>query len=102
MKIAINVEPTRLVIIPDDLDKIGYLRAAASNVLIEQVTKAFADNEPQMLTGKFNQPLGEIITIHKVLDEIKMMMISKVYNNKRVLEVEAAGFEIIPGLLDLY
>jgi dGTPase len=102
LKIATKVDPARLAKIPDEIGKIGYLRAGAINALIEQVTKAFADNEPRMLTGEFNQPLGEIIESHKVLDEIKTLMVEKVYNNKRVLEVEAAGFEIIPGLLDLY
>lgn len=102
LKIATKVDPKRYAELTDEVRQIGYLRAAALNALIAQVTKAFADNEPKMLAGKFDQPLGEIIDSHAELEEIKDLMTEKVYTNKRVLEVEAAGFEVIPGLLDLY
>jgi dGTPase len=37
-----------------------------------------------------------------VLDEIKDLSIRSIYRNRPVLEIEAAGFEVLAGLLDIF
>ena len=101
-KIATKVSKSRLDEIPDRVDQIAFLRAAAINELVKQVTVAFAEHEPEMLTGQFDQPLTEVIDAHLVLEEIKKCMSELVYSQPGVVEIEAAGFTVIPGLLDLY
>lgn len=101
-RIAQKMPKDRLDRIPDPTDKIAYLRAAAINALIDEVIDEFKKREPAMLKGKFTKALGDGIPSRGVLKEIKDLMKVKVYCNRGVLEVEAAGFQIIPGLLDLF
>lgn len=101
-KIATKVSKSRLEEIPDRVDQIAFLRAAAINELVKQVTAAFAEHEPAMLRGQFDQPLTSVINSHPVLEEIKKCMSELVYSEPGVVEIEAAGFTVIPGLLDLY
>lgn len=101
-KIATKMPKDRLDRIPDPTDKIAYLRAASINALIDEVIAEFEKHEQGILEGKFTKALGDGIFSHGVLEEIKDLMKAKVYRNRGVLEVEAAGFQIIPGLLDLF
>ena len=100
--IATDVKQSDLDLRNDDLARIGYLRAIAIRQLVLQVVEVFLDNEEGLLNGKFDMPLSEEIRCHKELNEIKKTMRQNVYNTRSVLETEAAGFQIIPGLLDLF
>ncbi len=100
--IATKVEDSRLEAEHDDVTRIGYLRAVAIARLVEQVTEVFAENEASMLEGKFDESLSELIPSAGSLADIKTTMKKTVYVTRNVLETEAAGFEIIPGLLDLF
>lgn len=87
--------------IRDPRQKIGYLRAVAIGVLIEQCAAAFAEHAAAIGDGRFDQPLVERVPAAALVDEIEAMMRSRVYNSRSVLAVEVAGFEVINGLLGI-
>lgn len=81
-------------------EEIGYLRARIIGKLIEETTKVFLEHEPEILAGAYDQPLINELACKPVLDEIKNLSVSQIYQNRPVLEIEAAGFEVLGGLLD--
>ncbi|PTX22564.1 dGTPase [Pontibacter mucosus] len=81
-------------------EEIGYLRARIINKLIEETTAIFLQHEEAMLAGTYDKPLINEVSSKPVLDEIKDLSIRLIYQNRPVLEIEAAGFEVLGGLLD--
>ncbi|WP_018476221.1 dGTP triphosphohydrolase [Pontibacter roseus] len=81
-------------------EEIGYLRARIIGKLIHETTQIFLQHEPEMLAGTYDKPLVNELSCKPVLDEIKDLSISLIYRNRPVLEIEAAGFEVLGGLLD--
>jgi len=88
--------------IPSNHEKISYLRANVINTLINECVSIFSENEQSILSGEFNESLIDLSQHSKVIDEIKKVSFEKVYSNQKVLEIEAAGYEILGGLLDLF
>jgi dGTPase len=86
----------------DENDKIGYLRAKAISVLIDELVSAFLDEEENILNGKFEEDLISCISKAGQLAYIKNLSIEKIYSYKSVVEREAAGYEVLGGLLDTY
>jgi dGTPase len=95
-------QPEKLNKIPSEKEKIGVLRAVAIHTLIAEATEAFMENEPEMLKGEFDQALTELIPAAGVLNSITKFSIKNIYQSRQVLEKEAAGFEVIDGLLDAF
>ena len=83
----------------DNRRKIKYLRGDALNVLIGKIAKLFIEKEKELLEGKFDSSLIDYIDAKDVLDKIKKHDQEKVYRSRQVLEIEAAGFEMLPGIL---
>ncbi|MFO7446753.1 MAG: deoxyguanosinetriphosphate triphosphohydrolase [Ignavibacteriaceae bacterium] len=83
-------------------DKIGYLRAKSISVLIDELAAAFLAEEENMLAGKFEGELISIIDKAAQLEHIKKLSVEKIYSYKSVVEREAAGYEVLGGLLDTY
>jgi dGTPase len=79
--------------------KLGVLRAMAINKLLDECTAAFLDFETSILEGKFDQALTDIIPSQQALKIITEVSIKKIYRAKQVVEIEAAGHEVLPGLL---
>ncbi len=79
--------------------KLGVLRAMAINKLLDECTTAFLDFETSILEGKFDQALTDIIPSQQALKVITEVSIKKIYRAKQVVEIEAAGHEVLPGLL---
>lgn len=94
--------PDKLDEIPGRKEKIGVLRALTIQTLVEQVTKAFIENEKQILAGGFDRALTGEIPATKVLDKISSFSIERIYRSRQVMEKEAAGFEVISGLLETF
>ncbi|WP_353935912.1 deoxyguanosinetriphosphate triphosphohydrolase [Reichenbachiella agariperforans] len=94
--------PDKLEKIPSDKEKIGVLRAVAIQVLIEESTQVFLENEEAILAGTFDQALTDLIPSTPVLQEISNFSIQNLYQSRQVLEKEAAGFQVIDGLLEIY
>ena len=94
--------PEKLNGIPGDKEKIGVLRAVTIQVLVEQVTKIFLENEVDILSGQFDTALTGKIPAAAALDKISDFSIENIYRSRQVLEKEAAGFEVISGLLETF
>jgi dGTPase len=86
----------------DNNDKIGYLRAKAINSLIYQVTDAFINKEEEILSGSCNDDMLTLIPGGKQLEHIKELSKDRIYSYKSVVEREAAGYEVLGGLLDTF
>ncbi|PJA97689.1 MAG: deoxyguanosinetriphosphate triphosphohydrolase [Ignavibacteriales bacterium CG_4_9_14_3_um_filter_30_11] len=83
-------------------DKIGYLRAKTISNLVMQLSYCFADNENIILEGKMYDDLISHIPANKAILRIKNISVEKIYSYKNVIEREAAGYEVIGGLLDIF
>lgn len=80
-------------------EKIGVLRALAIGELIDACTQIFLDHEQNILDGKFDQALTELCEFKDALKKISEVSLSKIYRARQVVEIEAAGHEVLPGLL---
>lgn len=83
-------------------EKIGLLRAMAINILIDQCADVFIHHEKEILNGSFDKALSDLVDSKQVLDQIKGLSIEKIYRSRPVLETEAAGFEVLEGLLESF
>lgn len=88
--------------IKETSEQISYLRAKAINKLVNEVVEVFMLNYKEIMNGTFDLPLTEKILSKKKFKEIKNISKSKIYNYQLVREIEAAGFEVLGGLLDVF
>ncbi len=86
----------------DEADKIGYLRAKSINGIISALTEAFLAKEKNILAGKFENDLISVTRFSKQLERIKTISVKKIYSHESVVEREAAGYEVLGGLLDVF
>lgn len=86
----------------DKRETIGYLRAKAINSLVHQIAKVFLENEGKILKGAFDSNISDLIESNYLLDEIITLSMNKIYSHKPVIQIEAAGFKVLPGLLDTF
>jgi len=80
-------------------EKIGFLRALAIGDLMSECAALFLENEGGMLSGKFDQALADHCTSRNGLKNIIQVSVKKIYRARQVVEIEAAGHEVLPGLL---
>jgi len=83
-------------------EKIEYLRAKAIGAIIEQVHQCFMENEDRILAGAFAEELLDAIPAAEAMRALKECGETQVYVSKPVIEVEAAGFEVLGGLLEAF
>ncbi|MFY0591483.1 dGTP triphosphohydrolase [Roseivirga sp.] len=83
-------------------EQIGLLRALAIGELIAQCETLFLDNEQNILSGKYDISLTDAILAEPALLEIKKVSIDKIYRSRNVVEIEAAGFNVLNGLLETF
>jgi dGTPase len=81
-------------------EKLGMLRAMAIGELIDSCTAVFLSHDQQLLEGTFDQALTELCDYHQTLKEITTVSIEKIYRARHVVEIEASGHQILPGLLE--
>lgn len=81
-------------------EKIGFLRALAIGDLMEECTTLFLDHENDILTGKFDRALADDCHSKDALKNIIDVSVEKIYRARKVVEIEAAGHQVIPGLLE--
>lgn len=86
--------------ITDKENKMGYLRAKIINILIEEIIEIFKINIENIENGNFNSTLIGMIEFQNELKSLKEISFEKLYSYRPVLEIEAAGFSIINGLLE--
>ncbi len=88
--------------IKDAGEKVGYLRAKAINVLVDEVITVFKDNYKDIMSGVFDSELTDLISSVDILEgEIKKSNIF-LYNRNPVIEIELAGYQVIYGLLERF
>lgn len=81
-------------------EKIGYLRALAIGDLMDECASLFLDHEQEILAGTFDQALVDHCSSKGALKEIIKVSIEKIYRARQVVEIEATGHEVLPGLLE--
>jgi dGTPase len=81
-------------------ERIGYLRALAIADLMDECSALFLEYEKNILNGTFDQALCDVCASRDSLKQIITISIEKIYRARSVVEIEAAGHEVIPGLLD--
>ena len=81
-------------------EKIGYLRALAIGDLMDECSSSFLDHEEAILNGTFDMALADYCPSKQGLKEIIKISVEKIYRARQVVEIEAAGHEVLPGLLE--
>jgi dGTPase len=79
--------------------KLGALRAMTIGVLIDACTEVFVDHEKSILDASFDQALTDICRHKEPLNAIARISVEKIYRTHSVVEIEAAGHEILPALV---
>ena len=83
-------------------ERIEYLRAKAIGAIIEQVHQCFMTHEDAILAGAFAEELLDAIPAADAMRALKECGEQQVYVSRPVVEVEAAGFEVLGGLLEAF
>lgn len=85
----------------DPNESIAYLRTKAIGVLIEKCTEVFWQNREAMLAGEFEKSLVDAIPeMQEALKRIASVSVEKIYNARKVIELEIAGYRIMSGLVE--
>ena len=95
-------DPKKLKEPRTNTQNLGALRAIAIGELIKETVEVFAQYEESMCKGNFDKALTDIIPSAKALQEITSVSVQKIYRSKVVLEKEAAGFQVLEGLLSVF
>ena len=86
--------------IKDKNDKVSYLRAKSISALTMKAKSIYEDNIESFLNGTFKKPIFDIIkedcgALKNILD----FSIDNIYNNRNVVEIENAGYNVMYELL---
>jgi len=83
-------------------ERIGTLRALTIGKLIQESADLFLSKEKEILTADYDRSLTDDIPSAKTLEEVVNISIEKIYRSRLVMETEAAGFEVMPGLMEVF
>jgi dGTPase len=83
-------------------DRLKYLRAAAVSTLIDRAVECFCDREEDLLSGGFGENLFNATGFASDVAAIRRACEESIYNEGGKLQLEAAGFDIIMKVMDLY
>jgi dGTPase len=83
-------------------EELGYLRARLINRLVQQTARLFADRAAAFLHGRADEPLVQHLDCWEQLQYMNSLTAEHLYQSRPVLEIEAAGFEVMAGLLDAF
>lgn len=95
-----NSSSYKLIDCNDDKGRVEYLRAKAINNLINESVGVFKENYQEIMNGCHEKDLLTQTKYLSQLDKIKEISREKVYKSPNVLQIEAAGFEVLGGLLE--
>jgi len=95
-----DFDPNKLTKIKGQNEKLGVLRAMAIRKLVDECTEIFIDQERNILDGSFDEALTDHCPSKDVLGRISAASVEKIYRSRNVLEIEASGHEILPGILN--
>ena len=94
-----NFKREKLDKITGQNERIGVLRAMTINKLVEECTEVFLAHEKEILEGTFDKALADHCASKDALEEISNISVEKIYRARHVVEIEASGHEVLPGLL---
>jgi dGTPase len=94
-----DFNPQKAERIKSNDEKIGVLRAMTIGKLITEAVTVFLDHEEDILAGNFDHALTDLGTYKNELNQIIKISVEKIYRARHVVEIESAGFEVLPGLL---
>ncbi|MBJ6109919.1 dNTP triphosphohydrolase [Hymenobacter sp. BT523] len=83
-------------------EELGYVRARLIGKLVAELAALFAAHAPAILRGEYDQSLIKELSCWVDLQEVQRLSINQLYRSRPVLEIEAAGFEVLGGLLDAF
>lgn len=92
----------RLRPIQGQKERVEYLRARAINTVIGQATEVFMDCEADILGGRFDEPLLKAIPAAERVQDLLTLAEEKIYVAAHVVEIEAAGFQVLGGMLETF
>lgn len=88
--------------IPNKRDKLAYLRALSIAQLVDEAATVFLENEEKILEAKFPESLLKSTPSFALMKEILDISIEKIYTFPPAVEIEAAGYKVLAGLLDVF
>ncbi|MCP5419985.1 MAG: deoxyguanosinetriphosphate triphosphohydrolase [Gammaproteobacteria bacterium] len=92
----------RLATIVRPKERIEYLRAKAIGHVIDEAHACFMANEEAILNGAFTAELLDVIPGASFMQALKSCGEKQVYISQPVVEIAAAGFEVLGGLLQAF
>jgi dGTPase len=81
-------------------EKLGVLRSLVIGKLVDECTMLFAEQEQVILSGIFDHALTDQIPSTEALNLISKISVQKIYQARSVVEIEASGHKVLPGLLE--
>ena len=97
-----NRHPKNLDGMTSEKAAIEMLRAMAIGECLTQCTSLFLDHDSDLLAGKFDTPLTDLIPAAGALSAIQKHSRETIYATDRGVQIEIAGYEVLGGLLDLF
>jgi dGTPase len=82
--------------------RVGYLRAKAISELVAQAVEVFMDHESRILAGEFDRSLPAVLPRADAFQQLKEVACSQVYPAREVVLTEAAGFNVLGQLIELF
>ncbi len=92
----------RLDALRSNKEKVEFLRAKVINEVIGQTVSSFLDNEVGLLSGEFDQPLLDMLPKSGELEQLIQVARERIYSVPEVVEIQAAGFQVIGELLECF
>jgi len=86
----------------DESQRMAFWRAKAINSLVFQCAEAFSLHVEAIGDGSWGESLVSEIPSSSVLEAVRELSLRRIYRDRPVLEIEAAGFEVLGGLLDIF
>jgi len=90
-----------------NIRSVSEMRARAIGAMIDVVSEVIRKNIDDILSGRLNVSLTDAVrkeneTVANAFEALKALAAKEIYTERRVLQVEYAGFKIIGGLLDAF
>lgn len=82
--------------------RVRWLRAYAIHALITACKSVFEANIEHILNGTLHRSLIDLSDLSDAYKIVKNIVRDTAYKDHRVLEIEAAGFRVMGGLLDFF
>jgi len=90
--------------VQDPNEQVAYLRAIVISKLVEECARIFVNNLKPIMDGEDFSSLLEKISgaSHTAMEAIKNLAVERVYNHRKVVEIEIAGYQILGSLLEIF